>query len=143
MTAPRCVSCGANHHSDCWVENNGCAILGCIASPDGVAVATRDTPATEWSGSQPNGITHAIALNAPPVRSLEPAAPVAETGGAGDADAHRAGWQEGYRAGWQDAYRSGWQDGHHFSAQPVISPNGPAVSQPSGPTEGHTVDNSS
>lgn len=28
-----CPSCGAEHHADCWTENDGCAVLGCAAGP--------------------------------------------------------------------------------------------------------------
>jgi hypothetical protein len=137
MTAPRCFSCGANHHSDCWAENSGCAILGCSASPDAVAVTTTmDNDPPGWSASQTNGAAHATALAAPPVRSTESIAPVLETAGVADTDGFRSGWQEGYRCGWQDAYRSGWQEGRKFQAQPVSSLDGPTEAEPSAPMEG-------
>ena len=28
-----CPSCGAEHHADCWIENDGCAVVGCAESP--------------------------------------------------------------------------------------------------------------
>src|SRR4051812_34837733 len=34
-TAPRCPDCDAVHHQDCWQDNGGCAVLGCVAGPDG------------------------------------------------------------------------------------------------------------
>lgn len=31
----RCSSCGAPHHSECLVENDGCAVLGCTPAEEG------------------------------------------------------------------------------------------------------------
>lgn len=31
---PRCPSCGAAHHLQCWTENQGCTRYGCSSSPD-------------------------------------------------------------------------------------------------------------
>jgi hypothetical protein len=45
-----CAACSATHHSDCWGDNGGCAILGCPnapvtgASPPGGAPAPPPTP---------------------------------------------------------------------------------------------------
>lgn len=36
-----CPLCGAVHHSECWAENGGCAVIGCEAtaeSPDGAKI---------------------------------------------------------------------------------------------------------
>jgi hypothetical protein len=112
--APRCASCGANHHSDCWAENKGCAILGCPASPDGAATAASHTPAAEWAASTPDRPAHATASTTAPVTTAQPL-PVVSTGGGNEADDFRAGWLAGYRSGWQDAYRAGWQEGHDFT----------------------------
>ncbi len=30
---PRCWSCGAAHHRDCWYANGGCAQFACVAAP--------------------------------------------------------------------------------------------------------------
>lgn len=27
--APECPTCGAAHHRDCWLENDGCVQFGC------------------------------------------------------------------------------------------------------------------
>jgi hypothetical protein len=113
-TAPRCASCGANHHSDCWAENKGCAILGCPASPDGATTAASQTPGAEWAVSP---ATHVAASTAAPVTTAQPS-PVISTGrGKDDEDDYRAGWLAGYRSGWKDAYRSGWQEGYSFTGQ--------------------------
>lgn len=29
VTAERCDACGCLHHEDCWIDGNGCAVLGC------------------------------------------------------------------------------------------------------------------
>lgn len=29
VTAERCDACGSLHHEDCWMDGNGCAVLGC------------------------------------------------------------------------------------------------------------------
>lgn len=28
-----CGSCGAVHHADCWIDNGGCAVMGCAEAP--------------------------------------------------------------------------------------------------------------
>ncbi|MEO8662028.1 MAG: NINE protein [Bryobacteraceae bacterium] len=28
-----CPDCGTRHHLDCWEENNGCTVYGCVAAP--------------------------------------------------------------------------------------------------------------
>lgn len=38
-SAKECPSCGTPHHADCWVENGGCAVVGCSSGP----VATNPT----------------------------------------------------------------------------------------------------
>jgi hypothetical protein len=37
-----CPNCRTTHHGDCWGENGGCAVLGCISGPD--AAAASDPP---------------------------------------------------------------------------------------------------
>lgn len=34
-----CGTCHSLHHSDCWSDNTGCAIVGCAGSDDGAATA--------------------------------------------------------------------------------------------------------
>jgi hypothetical protein len=46
-TAPLCSECRAAHHEECWEENGGCAVLGCLAAP------AIETPATAPSYSTP------------------------------------------------------------------------------------------
>ncbi|MTA02581.1 MAG: hypothetical protein F2578_04535 [Actinobacteria bacterium] len=31
--APRCPSCSARHHLECWDENGGCSQFGCDSGP--------------------------------------------------------------------------------------------------------------
>jgi TM2 domain-containing membrane protein YozV len=39
-----CPACGAAHHQDCWQENGGCTIFGCVAAPaDEPAVTVRSS----------------------------------------------------------------------------------------------------
>src|SRR3954451_19911060 len=55
VTAERCNVCSAVHHTECWRDNSGCAILGCSASaptavpeysPQHTASPTRECPTT-------------------------------------------------------------------------------------------------
>lgn len=41
-----CPACRAVHHGDCWVDNGGCALLGCPAAPNGAtpSASTRPLP---------------------------------------------------------------------------------------------------
>ena len=36
VAASKCPECGASHHGDCWSENGGCAVVGCVAGPSEV-----------------------------------------------------------------------------------------------------------
>jgi hypothetical protein len=31
---PKCRSCKAFHHADCWIDFGGCTAFGCAESPD-------------------------------------------------------------------------------------------------------------
>src|SRR4051794_6323308 len=28
-----CPTCNASHHADCWTDNGGCAVMGCLSGP--------------------------------------------------------------------------------------------------------------
>lgn len=62
VTVTECPSCRAVHHSECWEENTGCAVMGCKSAP----AATRAQPAAP-PPPPPPGMT-------PPAPPASPAA---------------------------------------------------------------------
>lgn len=69
-----CRSCHAVHHSDCWSENSGCAINGCLTAADPEpAPAPAPTPthssavAAAWAAGPPDAIAApGVALGSAP-----------------------------------------------------------------------------
>jgi hypothetical protein len=49
--AKECPSCGAEHHADCWAENDGCSVIGCAASPAARKAAGIVLPPIEEPGA--------------------------------------------------------------------------------------------
>jgi predicted RNA-binding Zn-ribbon protein involved in translation (DUF1610 family) len=47
-----CPACGASHHRECWEENGGCAVYGCVNGP--VIEKRRDieVPVSHWGREQ-------------------------------------------------------------------------------------------
>ena len=50
-----CPSCEALHHSECWIENGGCAVIGCAALADSpgqakIVITEDDLEASSESG---------------------------------------------------------------------------------------------
>lgn len=39
-----CPACNAVHHTDCWTENGGCAVVGCSAGPQAAQPAPNQLP---------------------------------------------------------------------------------------------------
>jgi hypothetical protein len=68
-TAPRCPVCGAVHHADCWDENGGCAVLGCVAAPDAAHPQVSESLVTVPVAAAFSAGLHA----AEPTRPLSPA----------------------------------------------------------------------
>lgn len=66
VTVSECPSCRAVHHSECWEENTGCAVMGCKSAPS----AAGAQPAAPVPPPPP-GMT----LPAPPVASGQRPAP--------------------------------------------------------------------
>jgi hypothetical protein len=46
--ATTCPGCGAPYHSDCWGENQGCAIYGCSQVPTTEGLTTLEIPVSFW-----------------------------------------------------------------------------------------------
>jgi len=49
--AKQCPSCGSAHHADCWIENDGCAVIGCAAGPAAKKAAGIVLPPIEEPGA--------------------------------------------------------------------------------------------
>lgn len=58
--AALCPGCGTVTHRDCWLENRGCAILGCSESPDHAYGAA--TPARTTASADPTHVAGAGAV---------------------------------------------------------------------------------
>jgi hypothetical protein len=43
-----CSGCGAVYHSDCWEENQGCAVYGCTEVPPTEKLENIEIPASYW-----------------------------------------------------------------------------------------------
>lgn len=67
-----CGHCHAAHHADCWDENHGCAVLGCVGAPTVVQAAAGATiPQSAAAGGGASAATGVFetAQVAPPVAS--------------------------------------------------------------------------
>src|SRR5690554_5107130 len=52
--AAQCPGCGLVSHRDCWIENGGCAVLGCSESPhDGPPAALDPASGAELMANEP------------------------------------------------------------------------------------------
>lgn len=74
VTAERCDACGSLHHEDCWMDGNGCAVLGCR----GAGVLAGSSAAR--AGAAPTASFHPGSLGSQPV---PPTAATAATAGDG------------------------------------------------------------
>ena len=74
--AVTCDGCATVSHRDCWVENQGCAVLGCSRSPEAQAAAHHAAPAAMGGPPHPGGWAP-VAQPAvqPAVRSVPPPPP--------------------------------------------------------------------
>jgi hypothetical protein len=63
--AERCDVCGAMHHTDCWNDGGGCAVVGCRNGPAKVP-ATPTTAAPQAGAWAAPTAQHALSLAEPP-----------------------------------------------------------------------------
>jgi hypothetical protein len=72
-----CGSCASVHHADCWGDNHGCAIVGCVAGPSAIPAASPPPPpppAAAYEAPAPPPATATQVL--PPVAAPMPRQPV-------------------------------------------------------------------
>lgn len=56
-----CPACRAVHHSECWTDNGGCAVMGCAAAAT-VTAAAAPAPAPPASPPRRSGLVIALSL---------------------------------------------------------------------------------
>jgi hypothetical protein len=62
--AERCDACGCLHHEDCWMDGNGCAVLGCAGA--GTVVRTGTAPPPAAAPPVPPNLGSAVSQPLPP-----------------------------------------------------------------------------
>ena len=63
--AHECDACAALHHAECWGENEGCAVTGCVEAPDQVT-----TPAVLPAIGRPSSGSRLVVEFERPPRNL-------------------------------------------------------------------------